>query len=430
MRGDLSEMPAADVCRALAVDGSSGVLEIEGPDGRGTVVFDDGAVIAAGSPTPRARLGDRLVSAGLLEEAALASVLRTQAHTGGQRLGSLLVAEGLVTHDAVRVVAQEQVIDAVFDVVGWPYGAFRFDPHADDAPTSEIPVRFAVDELLVEVARRHEEWSDVRQVIPDLDAVPSFRPDARGAQAALEPDEFTLLASIDGERSVRELADDLGYGRFEAARIVYGLTLLGVVEVALPEDEVGRALEDALRAFDPDPADRPEAADEAPAAREPAPAREPEPAREPASAVSDPDDLDVAALLAELEAEPVGTHDTPHDADTASPHVDGTGPADGAATAPTEVTGVEDGPLAGEPLAEEPPQPVAPAEDEPPARADGREVAELLRELSRMALEDPEGPDGPAAPAEPRTPTAAPPPRRPEPTRDEPPRRRRLFGRG
>jgi hypothetical protein len=412
MKGDLSEMPAADVCRALAVDGSTGVLEIEGPDGRGTVVFDDGAVVAAGSPTPRARLGDRLVSAGLLEEDALAAVLRTQAHTGGQRLGSLLVAEGLVTHDAVRVVAQEQVIDAVFDVVGWSYGAFRFESHADDAPTSEIPVRFAVDDLLVEVARRHEEWSDVRQVIPDLDAVPSFRPDARAAQASLEPDEFTLLASIDGERSVRELADDLGYGHFEAARIVYGLTLLGVVEVALPEDEVGRALEDALRAFGPEPTD---------------------------PVAVDGDELDVGALLAELEAEPLRPPAPPVAEDAGGPAVDepvAGGPVAGEpaarepdASEPTDPDpAAEDvaieGPAAGEPAAEEP------TADGPPSRADGREVAELLRELSRMALEDPEGPDGPAPPPEPRTPAAPPPPRRPEPGRDEPPRRRRLFGRG
>jgi hypothetical protein len=418
MKGDLSEMPAADVCRALAVDGASGVLEIEGPDGRGTVVFDDGAVIAAGSPTPRARLGDRLVSAGLLEEDALGAVLRTQAHTGGQRLGSLLVAEGLVTHDAVRVVAQEQVIDAVFDVVGWPYGAFRFESHADDAPTSEIPVRFAVDELLVEVARRHEEWSDVRQIIPDLDAVPSFRPDARAAQASLEPDEFTLLASIDGERSVRELADDLGYGHFEAARIVYGLTLLGVVEVALPEDEVGRALEDALRAFGQDPV------------------------------AGDGDELDVAALLAELEAEPLRPQAAPTVEDLGGtvdePTVPGPDAEEPAALEPIAPEPAAPEPAAPEPAAEDPatPEPVAtepaaegpaaeePAADEPPSRADGREVAELLRELSRMALEDPEGPDGPAPPAEPRTPTAPPSPRRPEPSRDEPPRRRRLFGRG
>lgn len=408
MRGDLSEIPAADICRALAVDGSSGVLDIEGPDGRGTVVFDGGAVIAAGSPTPRARLGDRLVSAGLLEEEALASVLRTHAHRGGQRLGSLLVAEGLVTHDAVRVVAQEQVIDAVFDVVGWSYGAFRFESHADDAPTSEIPVRFAVDDLLVEVARRHEEWSNVRQVIPDLHAVPSFRPDARAAPASLEPDEFTLLASIDGARSVRELADDLGYGHFEAARIVYGLTLIGVVEVALPEDEVGRALEDALRDLHPEP--------------EVGPPPAPEPV------VRDPGELDVAALLAELEAEPIRSQVEPSRLEAPSPQLDDTSDGEVAAVPARDATR-DDGQVRDEQVRDEQVQGEQ-VRDEAPTRVDGREVAELLRELSRMSLEDPEGPDGQAPPPEPPKPPASPPPHRPEPGRDDPPRRRRLFGRG
>jgi hypothetical protein len=420
-------MPAADVCRALAVDGSSGVLEIEGPDGRGTVVYDRGDIVAAGSPTPRARLGDRLVSAGLLDEDDLAGVLRSQSGAGeGRPLGSLLVAEGLVTEDAVRVVAQEQVIDAVFDVVGWPYGAFRFDHDGESAAPPAIPVRFAVDDLLVEVSRRHEEWADVRRVIPDLDAVPAFRAGASSAQAALEPDEFTLLASIDGERSVRELADDLGYGHFEAARIVYGLALLGVVEVTLPEDEVGRALEEALRSLSHD-----EHAD----------------AAETEAPVVDADQLDVSALLAELEADPIRGDADPMRGDADPMRGDADPIRDAGFEVELEVErSADQGPPAPEPpltpgepvgtstppetpAAAGAPDPSPDAED-PPARADGREVAELLRELSRMALEDPEGPEGPPAAAPDARRQAAPPPPRRDAGKDDPPRRRRLFGRG
>jgi hypothetical protein len=425
MRGDLSETPAADVCRVLAVDASSGVLDIEGPEGRGTVVFDGGDVVAATSPTPRARLGDRLVSAGKLEEDALADVLRSQGRDpAGPPLGSLLVDRGLVTYDAVRTVAEEQVIDAVFDVVGWPYGAFRFEPEAERASaTAAIPVRFAVDHLLVEVARRHEEWHDVRRVIPDLDAVPSFRPGATGAQTSLEPDEFTLLASIDGERSVRELADDLGYGHFEAARIVYGLTLLGIVEVALPEDEVGRALDEALRALSPEEA--PEAPSDAPV---------------PAAPPVDPADVDVSALLAELEGAPLPprteVEDGAGDPQTEAAVDEAAVPA--AAAPPDDVAVDEAGTDEAAAGAAETDEADAGATDEPapggevtepPARADGAEVAELLRELSRLALDEPKGSDDPPPPSSPGTDEPTPPANPPK-RREDPPRRRRLFGRG
>jgi hypothetical protein len=70
MRGDLSETAAADACRELAGRGATGAFEVDGPDGPARVLFRDGRLLAAVSPTPRARLGDRLVSAGVLDDAS------------------------------------------------------------------------------------------------------------------------------------------------------------------------------------------------------------------------------------------------------------------------------------------------------------------------------------------------------------------------
>ncbi len=246
MRGDLVEKTAADVCRDLAASEASGVLAIEGPDGPARVVFAAGRIIAAVSPAPRARLGDRLVGAGELDPDDLARALRSQDENGqNPRLGALLVEQGLVRPDAVRVFVQEQVLDALFEIIRWRYGAFAFT--ADDGSGSAgIPLSLTVDDALVEVARRQQEWQQLSRVIPDLEAIPNFRQGAATASASLEPDEFAVLASVDGERSIRALANDLGYGEFEAARIVYGLSLLGIVDVRLPQDAIGAALEDAL----------------------------------------------------------------------------------------------------------------------------------------------------------------------------------------
>ncbi len=246
MRGDLVETTAADVCRELATHGASGILAIDGPDGPGRIVLREGRIIAAVSPTPRARLGDRLVGAGELDPDDLANALEAQRESGdAARLGSLLVERGLVRRDAVRVFVQEQVLDALFEIIRWRYGAYAFTPDDQDPPQG-VPLSLSVDDALVEVARRQQEWDQLSQMIPDLEAVPSFRSGAATASASLEPDEFAVLASVDGERSVRSLAADLGYGEFEAARIVYGLSLLGIVDVRLPRDEIGAALEDAL----------------------------------------------------------------------------------------------------------------------------------------------------------------------------------------
>ncbi len=401
MSGDLSETPAADLCRGLAARGASGGLELDGPDGPGRIVFVDGRVVAATSPTPRGRLGDRLVGAGLLDDDALAGALHSQSqapeHT---RLGALLVEEGLVSHDAVRLFVQEQVIDALFDILRWRYGTYRF-LEGEPAGIPEVPLSIAVDEVLVEIARRQHEWDELSRVIPDLEAVPTFRSSGSTTNAALEPDEFAVLASVDGHRSIRELASDLGYGEFEAARIIYGLSLLGVVDVRLPEDEVGAALDDAL-AYDED--------------GEPAEELPPLTGRAP-SATGD-DDVEDQGTVIEADLPPpagdFGAILTPRtDRDDA--------PADPPAAAETP------------PPAVPPPQPAAdtpPAGDRPAPSGDHREVSEFLRELSRLAIDDaPEPPSRPSPPRPPEPDEAN--EGAPDESRDDSKRKRRgLFGRG
>ena len=335
MRGDLVEKTAADVCRELAAREASGILAIDGPGGPGRVVFADGRIIAAVSPTPRARLGDRLVGAGELDPDDLANALAAQQEKGESLpLGSLLVERGLVRRDAVRVFVQEQVLDALFEIIRWRYGAFTFSPD-DDARGHGVPLSLSVDDALVEVARRQHEWNELSQVIPDLDSVPSFRVGAASASAALEPDEFAVLASVDGVRSVRSLAADLGYGEFEAARIVYGLSLLGIVDVRPPQDEIGAALDDALGLGDFEPFDREDAPpaesssqpeEEAPSAEhmaadaeptpspaDPDPASDPPPAPSHLRVVADPPDADApdADPSTDLPAPPAPPTDPP-----------------------------------------------------------------------------------------------------------------------
>src|SRR5690625_5160459 len=182
MRGDLVQKAAADVCRELAAQRASGILAIDGPKGPGRVVFVDGHIIAAVSPPPRARLGDRLVGAGELAPEDLAEALSLQ-DDQPLPLGSLLVERGNVRRDAVRVFVQEQVLDALFEIIRWRYGAYSFTPD-DTARDQGVPLALVVDDALVEVSRRQQEWRELSQVIPDMSSVPSFRAGAATANAA------------------------------------------------------------------------------------------------------------------------------------------------------------------------------------------------------------------------------------------------------
>lgn len=235
-------------------DDATGSIQIDGPSGPAQVFLRDGHIYWATSPAPRAQLGQRLLGAGFIDEEELAQALEVQSSVSPRpRLGTVLVERGLVSPDVIRVFVQEQVLDALLEIASWERGGYEF--FDGDAASEETPVLLPTHHITTEVERRQREWEEISHVVPSLDHVPDFVGGSSTAQAALEPDEFTLMTNVDGRRSVRELALDLGYNEYEAARLVYGLSVLGVIELTEPTArtertsvsmDIARGLEEAI----------------------------------------------------------------------------------------------------------------------------------------------------------------------------------------
>lgn len=307
MRGDLTDTSVADLCRRLAETEATGSVEIQADGGSGRIFFRRGRVYWAMSSAPRARLGDRLVNAALLTEEQLDQALTAQARSDdGTKLGAILVQQELVTRDVIRVFVQEQILDALFDLMRMASGTFEFA--SGDAAEEKLPVDIPVAQMLVEVSRRQSEWDQIQQAIPDLDHVPDFVTEGTSSSSAsLEPDEFTVLANVDGARSIRELAADLGYSEFEAARIVYGLLLLGVISIRPPVADGAEAGTDVEAEFDLSELEEAVAGAED---RDPGPYEADEPDEADATEAAD----DIAAALDEAfgtSAEPQGDTEPP-----------------------------------------------------------------------------------------------------------------------
>ena len=300
MRGSLAETSVADLCRRLADAGATGTLEVEHPAGRGRLSFVDGRLAWAEPPTGDARLGDRLVHAGLLSRQHLEDALAAQRELESPpQLGTLLVERGATSRDSIRVYVQEQILDALVELTLRSEGSYHFAPGAP--PGEELPADLAVGDALAAVDRRKDQWERIRAAIPDAEVVPHATGQAPTSAERLEPDDVALLEAIDGRRSVRDLAVALGYGTYETVRIVYGLHLLGLVEarppgprpepsVDLDDEEFARLLEEldeedgpsevaAAESTGPEPMDELRAilggvAEDRPARPEPAPTAE------------------------------------------------------------------------------------------------------------------------------------------------------------
>jgi hypothetical protein len=234
--GQLEATPTAALLRTFADRHATGCLTIRRDEVSAAVYFRGGLVYTASAPEARARLGDRLVGAGHITEEELQATLRRQRSLEHpRRIGELLIEQGLIDRDTMQAYVREQIADSVAVAMGWTQGHWAFDP--DRQVQEDAPLDMSVENLLMEGARRLEEWEVIQHRLGSLDAIVDFSPEGSQAELSLTPDEWAMLTRIDGASSVAEIAQEAGYGQFEAARIIYGLLTAGVVTLVEPEPE-------------------------------------------------------------------------------------------------------------------------------------------------------------------------------------------------
>ena len=167
----------------------------------------------------------------------------------GRRLGDILVDLGVITRRELDRQLKAQIEEVVFELLRWSEGYFRFEEGAPCHAAVEAPVRFPTEALLMEAARRIDEWSRIESKVSHLRLVPRLPPPEQQGTDTLDliPFEWEVLAAVDGARDLHSLAEVLGRSEFEVARTVYGLTNAGIVVLDDPahpgeEAEPGRDL--------------------------------------------------------------------------------------------------------------------------------------------------------------------------------------------
>jgi hypothetical protein len=253
IEGPLKELGLHDVFQLLDLSRKTGVLRVTSPLRRnqGTVYFDHGAVVAAEIRSNPHPLGDLLVRAAKVTEADFQLARQLQERGDSRRLGDILVDQGAITRRELDRQVRIQVEEVVFEVMGWREGHFSFAEGPLAGVRADALVRIPTEALLMEAARRIDEWSRIERQIAHLGVVPSLAPDADRPDTALDllPGEWEVLARIDGQRDLRSVAADLGRSEFDVAKVVFGLYSSGVVRLHDPKaaaPDTAPGLDDAL----------------------------------------------------------------------------------------------------------------------------------------------------------------------------------------
>ena len=162
--------------------------------------------------------------------------------TNGTESGAIYLAEGQIVHATVGDLQGEE---AVYDLAIWPQGDFVFTPGAAAPVTS---VQKSNTNLLMEAARRIDEWQILSKRIPSTRLIPVFTPNSSNSSVSFTPKEWALIRRIDERRSVEEIAVGLGLSPFDACKTLYGLITSGLIEL---KEDLHRLDTDRLRSMTP-----------------------------------------------------------------------------------------------------------------------------------------------------------------------------------
>jgi len=200
LHGSLRDLALADVLQLLDLGGRSGVLRLH-------------------------HLADDLHGAVLFV---------------GGRVRGAAVARGLDdAEDAAARCGARDTQEAVLALLGWRHGDFSFVLRETPDVPAQAPM-LGVDSLLMEAARRADEWAQVADLVPNPEvALALAAGEDDGEPLELSPMAWALLGVVDGQRTVRQLAAALAVEPVAVARETRTLVRAGLVAVLGPAGDDG-----------------------------------------------------------------------------------------------------------------------------------------------------------------------------------------------
>src|SRR5215212_699235 len=227
IKGSLKEASLPDVIQLLFLGRRTGCLALADQHNFGTIYLDEGQIVYAAIVNRRDRLGDILLRKGRISAEQLQKAIDAQDDDRQHKLGEILVGFGTLTRAELEDYMRLQIEEAVYYLFTWTSGTFNFE--AGVKPEREdFLVRISPEALLLEGARRVDEWSLIEKKIPSFDLIFSVdQQHITQSAPTLSAEQQRLLPLINGTRDVRQLIDDSGLVEFEVGKALFGLITAG-----------------------------------------------------------------------------------------------------------------------------------------------------------------------------------------------------------
>ena len=238
IQSTIKEIGLFDLFQILHLHRKTGRLIIKGATDKreAKVVFKEGAVVLASiyKNTPKS-IEELLSEWGVLDVESSAKLAKKMKKY--KNLIDAIDGEGITPRQHIEQFLVARVRDTVFEILKWDTGEYRFDEEKL-AEKSEVLVALNTENLILEGARRIDEWSNIRSKVPSKHSIFRFcTENQEDHQLNLKPKEWEILSLIDGKSTAKEVTEAVSGDLFTTSKLIYGLVVMDVIELVDPEEE-------------------------------------------------------------------------------------------------------------------------------------------------------------------------------------------------
>jgi hypothetical protein len=235
VQGSLESFKVPEVLTFLNSSRKTGMLTVSN-EGREAYVFcREGSVVYAASNQEGLRLAALLTRKNQITKEQAENIDDLMLRGGG-RFGDVAVRQGVLSPQELDEYLKVQVSEVLYDTFLWKDGTFMFY-EGFDLPPHAVTISVDLTNLIMEGARRIDEWEECLQLLPDSMAV--FRVVSRPEteKITLSADEWKILFLINGQRPLEDLCRDSAEDPLTVYSVVYGLLANRLIEEVERRDQ-------------------------------------------------------------------------------------------------------------------------------------------------------------------------------------------------
>ncbi len=254
--GDLRGIHLADVIQNIHGNRLTGTMEVSTRDGEQYVYFQEGLIAGFSRGVNKGLpMAQHLAQRGYVDRTLLTTAIKKKGKTD-KRLSDVMVEMDMLSREEFEGAMLELIEEGLYDLLRLKEASFKFTegpplPRVFDSEQRAAQIAIDPGAILMESARRHDEWDRIhRVVLSDRDV---FVVMEGWEECGLGEHALAVGECLGGSTDIETVLKKVPYSRFDVLKAITDLVMLGHAR-PLSVAEIEKMADEALANDDPEEA--------------------------------------------------------------------------------------------------------------------------------------------------------------------------------